>query len=101
MPKFSYIASTVKGESIRGFLQASTKAEVAKLLSGQGLFLISCKMEDALREAALIDSPSRSHTAAALAPNAAAQPSLWETFTRKRSEAGVKVKPRGKVPLNE
>src|SRR3954465_15754490 len=57
MPKFSYLACTVKGESVQGSLQASNKTEVIQLLSNQGLFMVSCKIEDTPPAAAAGSAP--------------------------------------------
>ena len=51
MPKFSYIASTSGGESSRGTLEAQSKTELAKLLKEKGLFLVSCRTEEAQNSA--------------------------------------------------
>ena len=108
MPRFSYIASTSKGESIRGTLDASSKNDVAKILGTKGLFMISCKVDElsvtSLAPLAAPGSPmaqgSILKSSSSIRPDAVAvfffrsdpaQPSFhkwWETFTHKQRRAG-------------
>ena len=46
MPKYAYTAASSSGESSRGILDATTKADLAKKLSKMGLFLVSCRAEE-------------------------------------------------------
>src|SRR5438445_12288816 len=105
MPKFSYLACTVKGESVEGSLLASDKTEVVKMLSTKGLFMVSCKVEDApppvMRAPAAPSSPAAPRPAAR-SPHAAAPPKVasWlDTLTHKTPNP--KEKPKGKVSLKE
>src|SRR5689334_2975215 len=96
MSTFSYIASNAKGESVRGTLQANSRGEVAKLLSGKGLFLVSCKIEDisvdpmvAMTSAASSIGRTAASAAvpseAALAPYSAAKPNFhkwWDSMLK-------------------
>lgn len=45
MATFQYIASSSKGESIKGSLSAADKSDLAKKLKEKGLFLVFCKGE--------------------------------------------------------
>src|SRR5436190_21497519 len=105
MPKFSYVACNVKGESVQGFLQATNKNEVIKTLSNQGLFMVSCKVEDA---PAPLPTASRAlpRAAAATRPKDKAaegtgMPGWLNSLTGKKKAANPKDKPKGSVSLKE
>jgi type IV pilus assembly protein PilC len=100
MPKFLYVASTQKGEAVKGFLQAMNKTEVAKKLSSKGLFLVSCRTE----ESTLEPDTNTSDKASALALYIAEKPGfhkMWETLTNKKTSDGAAAPPKGKVSLKE
>src|SRR5258708_14253778 len=102
MAKFSYIASTTKGVAVKGALEAPSKGDVAKLLSKQGLFLVSCAMQDAAAIAVARPSPSAGPTA--MTRGGQAQPSFhawWESLGHKREEGFPTLNPKGKVTLKE
>src|SRR5579864_2668596 len=105
MPKFSYIASSLKGEAIKGVLQATSKSEVAKKLSTKGLFLVSCRMEETVLEPPVVQSdPSTSNGASPLADFAIGKTSVykfWEKLSKARSSSDASGKPRGNVSLKE
>jgi type IV pilus assembly protein PilC len=110
MPKFSYIASTVKGDSIRGSVQANNKAEVAKILSQQGLFMTSCKIEDVVEVSphlVPVRSSGNSYpspSAQSLQSNTVAKPAFhqgWSAFLTHEKGTNPNKKPKGDVPLKE
>jgi type IV pilus assembly protein PilC len=124
MPKFSYIASTNKGDSVRGSLEASNKNDVAKQLSHQGLFLVSCRIEDMAGHGAaastdmavfaartMSSAPSATPSPYTAPPNSSAhanagtaQPNFhrfWENMTQKQDTKNPTKRPRGKVSLKE
>jgi type IV pilus assembly protein PilC len=107
MPKFSYEACSVKGETRRGVLQASSKTELIKLLSAQGLFMVACR-EESGSSAALVGTTSLPVAASRVPASAHATSKagvnlqqVWETLTHRETENNLKIKPRGKVTLKE
>ena len=111
MPRFSYIASNAKGESIRGSLEAANKGELSKQLGSQGLFMMSCKAEDTLAAPAMAtpraakssgaSSWSMPSTARSAAPATPSVNRWWESFTQNKTEGFPTRKPRGKVSIKE
>jgi type IV pilus assembly protein PilC len=120
MAKFSYIANNSKGSSVRGTIDAANRNDVAKILSGQGLFLVSCKLEDSPAASASAISAAVSPQPLSTMPksNGSTAPSttsqneatsgssgfqnLFKQISQKSDTGAIPTqKPRGKVPLKE
>jgi type IV pilus assembly protein PilC len=106
--KFNYIASNSKGETTRGVVEALSKTELATMLKQKGLFLISCRTEDAPNNPAALPAtyrpePSRfSPTPPPASPAAAAPASnpFMNLFKSGRKN-DPSICPEGKVALKE
>lgn len=114
MPKFSYIASTPKGESIRGTQDATDKSDLAKKLKTKGLFLVSCRSNE---ETALPPPTTQSrlsppvakpvaiaapaNTASASTTSPASAHAWWANLFERRGQMDPNVSPRGKIALKE
>jgi type IV pilus assembly protein PilC len=121
MASFSYIASNAQGESVRGNVAANDKNELSRKLKDKGLFLVSCRMEEAKNgngsagAAALPAPPARNSfrlqsgsagsavsgvttSGAASIPNAHA---WFSSVFKKQNQGDAHGNPKGKVPLKE
>lgn len=83
MYTFQYIASNPKGEMLRGTLGAMNRAEVIKSLASQGLFLITCKIQDPV--AAAEEAPVKISSAIAI-------PKPSETLSLSKVKVKVSLK---------
>lgn len=111
MANFQYIASNPQGQSVRGTLPAVDKAEVAKKLKQQGLFLISCRSDDAVAVAPTarpMMSPGATLAMQRPAPVAAAESpaaplqAWWSHLKLGQSQTvDPKIKPKGQITLKE
>jgi type IV pilus assembly protein PilC len=111
MPKFAYTASSPTGESSRGFLEAPTKAELAKKLTKMGLFLVSCRAEEIVAPpvapvSAPAAAPASKRTPSQVQAVSGGQPeeTLSERFSgllARKNNADPTIAPKGKVNLKE
>jgi type IV pilus assembly protein PilC len=128
MPSFQYIASTNKGESVRGALNANDKSDLAKKLQEKGLFLVSCRSDapalmpslpsgsrggNGSANATMIPAPSASAAASwqpnpnasssapSMEPSSIPQSNQWFANLFKQQNGASKGTPRGKVNLKE
>jgi len=103
VPKFNYIASTPTGESVRGVLETSTKSDLAKKLKEKGLFLVSCRADEAEAAPALPPFAERFRPESLAAPIASST-SLTDWMNRLLGRSTVpdpNIPPPGKVALKE
>jgi type IV pilus assembly protein PilC len=115
MPTFQYIASSSKGDSVRGKQSASDKSDLARKLQEKGLFLVSCRSEEALAaiptamaapalQAATM-APRLSAPSTAAGPSTAAAPSpvhaWWDGLLSRQKQLDPRQAPRGKIALKE
>ncbi len=118
MSKFNFIASTATGETQRGTLEASSKADLAKKLKTKSLFLVSCSSDDdhqnGAPKAALPPAseprrllPRQESTQSASFTGTAPQgpgsnPQNWiNNLLHPGQKADPNVMPKGKVSLKE
>ncbi len=124
MPSFQYIASGAKGEAVRGIIQAIDRSEVIRKLGEKGLFLISCRTDQApaLPEGSAVammpaansvprlqapstesTSPTRSTNTSSSHENTARGASNWfqNIVNRDKQAAGGSGPPSGKITLKE
>lgn len=125
MPNFQYIATGARGESIRGTVVATDRNDVIKKLQQKGLFLVSCKTDDAAVDirpaAALPSAPARTPIPAAPPPRrlpapprvdtppahgssssgAATANSWFKNLLSHESQLDPKARPKGKIALKE
>jgi type IV pilus assembly protein PilC len=101
MPKFAYIATNGKGSSVRGTVDAINKNDLLKMLGGQGLFLVSCKVEEAVASAAYSSRPSKGSSQDSSNGEDSIE-SFWAKLSKRSAVlADPSKKPKGSVSLKE
>jgi type II secretory pathway component PulF len=108
MPRFSYVASSSQGDSVRGIQDAVDKADLSKRLRDKNLFLVSFRIEESGASTAAgvrtqatppaSQSIAQRNTAAASAKKG---PSFLDQLKDKLENKPQAPSSKGKVPLKE